>query len=172
MGAWAVQTRAPKSSGAWFHWKSAPLAPASSRSESLSCHFGCLEPSLAAQDEDHLAAAASRQTLPGLGLAIAGDLETATRALEAPAKRHQVFGHHPLRTTTIRPRRLRRLVRHGRLVEGGDLLPGKFFAGPGPSQQRSSFGHVPPCLSFPGLVRVAAVTSPRSARNTWANGSH
>ena len=41
-----------------------------------------------AQDEDQLAAAAPRQTLPGLGLAIAGDLETATRALEAPWPGH------------------------------------------------------------------------------------
>ena len=150
MGAWAVQTRAPKSSGAWFHWISAPLAPASSRSESLSCEFACLEPSPAAQDEDQFAAAAPRQTLPGLRLTIAGDLETATRAFEAPAKRQQVLGDHPLWTTTILPRRLRRrLGRQGHLVEYGDLLPGQPFAGPGPSQQRGSFGHVPPCLSSP-----------------------
>ena len=40
--------------------------------------------------QDQLAAAAPRQTLPGLGLAIAADLETATGALEAPAKLQQI----------------------------------------------------------------------------------
>ena len=112
------------------------------------------------QDEDQFAAAAPRQALPGLGLAIPGDLETATRAFEALAKRQKVLGDHPLRTTTTLPTRLgQRSGRHGRLVEGGDLLPGQSFAGPGSSQQTGSLGHVPPCLSFPGLVRVVAVTS-------------
>ncbi len=99
------------------------------------------------QDEDQFAAAAPRQALPALGLAIPGDLETATRTFEAPAKRQKVLGDHPLRTTTTLPRRLRRrLGRQGHLVEYGDLLPSQSFAGPGPSQQRGSFGHVPPCL--------------------------
>ena len=66
------------------------------------------EPSPAAQDEDHFAAAAPRETLPGPGLAIAGDLETATRALDAPAKLQQILAYLPLRTTALHPRRLRR----------------------------------------------------------------
>ena len=112
----------------------------------------------AAQDQDHFAAAAPRQTLPGLGLAIASDLETATRALEAPAKLQQIPADHPLLTAAILPRRLRlrrrrgRRGRHGRLVEGRDLLPGKLLSGPGPSQQRVSVGHVPPLSQFPPFV--------------------
>ena len=64
-------------------------------------------------------------------LAIAGDLETAAGALEAPAKLQQILAAHPLRTTALLPRRLRRRRgRHGCLVEGGDLLPGKLPSGP------------------------------------------
>ena len=62
-----------------------------------------------AQAEGQLAAAAPRQTMPGLGLAIAVDLETATGALQAPAKLQQVPADRPLlRTTALLPRRLRR----------------------------------------------------------------
>ena len=115
----------------------------------LTCS-GVSEASPAAQDEDHFAAAAPRQTLPGLGLAIAGDLETATRALEAPVKLQQVPAYHPLRTAALLPRRLRRRHgRHGCFVEAGDLLPGKLLSGPGPSQQRVSVGHVLPLSPFP-----------------------
>ena len=52
------------------------------------------EPSPTFQEEVHLAAAAPGETLPGPGLAVAGDLETAVRALDAPAKLQQI----PVRT--------------------------------------------------------------------------
>ena len=127
-------------------WMSRRRGPSAGRSGWL-----VSEPSPAAQDEDHLAAAAPGETLPGPGLAITGDLETAIRALDAPAKLQQVPLDLPLRTTALHPRRLRRrrggyerYRRCGRLVEGGELLPGQFLAGLGPAQQRVSIGHVPP----------------------------
>ena len=57
-----------------------------------------IEPSPTAQDQDQLATAAPGQPLPGLGLAIAGDLETAARALEAPAKLQHLPADHPMLT--------------------------------------------------------------------------
>ena len=68
-----------------------------------------IEQSPTAQDQDQLAAATPRQALPGLGLAIAGDLETAAGALQAPAELEQVPADHLLRTTALLPSRLRRL---------------------------------------------------------------
>ena len=67
------------------------------------------EPSPAAQDEDYFAAAAPCQPLPGLGLAIAGDLETATGALQAPVELQQVLAEHPMVATALLPSRLLRL---------------------------------------------------------------
>ena len=81
------------------------------------------EPSPTCQEEVHLAAAAPGETLPGPGLAVAGDLETAFRALDAPAKLQQILADLPLGTTALLLRRLRRRRgkdgRYGRLVEGG-----------------------------------------------------
>ena len=102
-----------------------------------------IEPSPAAQDQDHLAAAAPGQPLPGLGLAFARDLETAAGALQAPAKLQQVPADHPLRATSLLRGRLRLRRRRGRCghpVEGGDLFPGELLAGLGPSQQADGFG--------------------------------
>ena len=124
-----------------------PLMGLFSLRESLNCQFVCLELSPATQNEDQFTAATPRQTLPELGLAIAGNLETATRAFEAPTKLEHILADLQLQTAApVLRRSRRRLGRQGRVVEGGDLLPGQSFAGPGPSQQRGSFGHVPPCL--------------------------
>ena len=53
-----------------------------------------------AQDQDQLAAAAPCQPLPGLGLALAGDLEPATGTLETPAEFQQIPFDHPLLSAT------------------------------------------------------------------------
>ena len=45
---------------------------------------------------------------PGPGLATAGDLETAIRALGGPVKLQQILADLPLRTTALHPVRLRR----------------------------------------------------------------
>ena len=116
------------------------------------------EPSPAAQDEDHFAAAAPRETLPGPGLAIAGDLETATRALDASSETSAdpcvpSAAYHRPSSPAASPA-ARGYGRDGHLVEGGDLLPGQFFSRPGPAQQRVSVSHVPPWSQFP-LVRFA-----------------
>ena len=66
------------------------------------------ESSPAAQDEDHFAAAAPCQPLPGLGLALAADLEPAAGALEAPSGRcrntGRVVGSLPREVTGHQPR--------------------------------------------------------------------
>ena len=114
----------------------------------------------AAQDQDHFAAAAPGEPLPGLGLAFAGDLEAATRALEAPAKLQQVPADHPLRTTALFPGGFAGGT-GGTVASSRAAISSLVSFSLGLDRPSSAFLLVmfPPCLSFPGLVRVTLYVS-------------
>ena len=114
-------------------------------------YSGLSEASPAAQDEDQLAAAAPRQTLPGLGLAIAGDLETATRALEAPVKlqRDRMMSVHDPETRHGHKSSRRRFDGHkaaivvdtySQLITAVEVLPGNAPDNLGPPDSRHGGG--------------------------------
>ena len=112
------------------------------------------------QEEGNLAAAAPGETLAGPGLAIAGDLETAVRALDAPAKLQQIPVDLSLRTTVLLLRRLRRLLRRRRggyegtevtvtLSRAASSSPVSFSLGLDRPSSEFLLLMFPPGLSFP-----------------------